>query len=111
MNVLKSHKKLAILSALVEGCSVRAAARLANVEKKTVLRLLTIAGKRCQAVLDEKMLGLRCEAVECDEIWGCIGMKDAHVKPEQSRANPELGDVYTFVAFDPSTKLVISFFD
>jgi IS1 family transposase len=106
MNVLKPEKKLAVLSALVEGCSVRAAARMAGVEKKTVLRLLASVGPRCQQVLDEKVRGLRCEAVECDELWTYIGMKQANVK---DNPNPELGDAYTFVSIDPATKLVLSF--
>lgn len=106
MNVLKPEKKLAILSALVEGCSVRATARMAGVEKKTVLRLLASVGPRCQRVLDEKVRGLRCEAVECDELWTYIGMKQANVK---DNPNPELGDAYTFVSIDPATKLVLNF--
>jgi IS1 family transposase len=106
MNVLKPEKKLAILSALVEGCSVRATARMAGVEKKTVLRLLASVGPQCQRVLDEKMRGLHCEAVECDELWTYIGMKQANVK---DNPNPELGDAYTFVSIDPATKLVLNF--
>lgn len=106
MNVLKPEKKLAILSALVEGCSVRAAARMAGVEKKTVLRLLVSIGKRCQQALNEKVRGLRCEAVEADELWTYIGMKQAKVK---GNPNPELGDAYTFVSMDPATKLVLNF--
>jgi len=106
VNVLKPEKKLAILSALVEGCSVRATARMANVEKKTVLRLLASVGPRCQQVLDEKVRGLSCEAVECDELWTYIGMKQANVK---DRVGPDLGDAYTFVSIDPATKLVLNF--
>lgn len=106
MNVLKPEKKLAILCALVEGCSVRAAARLAGVEKKTVLKLLVRVGSHCQTILDERMRGLHCEAVECDEIWTYIGMKQANVK---DKIGEDLGDAYTFISIDPATKLVLNF--
>jgi IS1 family transposase len=109
MNVLKPEKKLAILSALVEGCSVRATARMAGVEKKTVLRLLASVGPRCQQALNEKVRGLRCQAIECDEIWAFIGMKEGQVTKTRRQANPDLGDVYTFIALDPDTKLVATF--
>ena len=55
MNVLPKEKQVQILNALVEGCSVRATARLVGVEHKTVLRVLRRAGDRCAQILDEKM--------------------------------------------------------
>ena len=47
MNVLKSEKKLAVLSALVEGNSVRSVSRMTGVHKTTILKLLVEVGKRC----------------------------------------------------------------
>jgi hypothetical protein len=35
MNVLKAEKKLAVVSALTEGCSIRSIVRMAGVHKKT----------------------------------------------------------------------------
>jgi transposase-like protein len=46
------------VNALVEGNSVRATARVADVEHKTVLRVLLRVGEKCQRLLDEKMRGL-----------------------------------------------------
>jgi len=51
VNVLPIEKQAQILNALVEGCSVRATARLMDVEHKTVLRVLLRAGKRCETLL------------------------------------------------------------
>jgi IS1 family transposase len=51
----------------------------------------------------------RCEDARSfvfDEVWGFIGKKQKHVRPEDSA---EYGDVWTFCAIDAETKLVPSF--
>lgn len=108
MNVLKPHKKLAILAALLEGCSARATSRLTGCHLETVLKVLVEAGEKCQAILDERINHIQCEAVECDELWSYVGMKERRRAEKNRTWNPEYGDAYTFVAIDPSTKLVIS---
>jgi IS1 family transposase len=52
------------------------------------------------------MRGLNCQNLQVDEIWGFIGKKERHCRPDDS---PELGDVWTFCAIDSDTKLVPSF--
>jgi IS30 family transposase len=46
MNVLPIEKQTQIINSLVEGCSVRATARLVGVEHKTVMRMLLRVGER-----------------------------------------------------------------
>lgn len=105
MNVLKPEKKLAVLAALLEGNSVRSVSRMTGTHKTTVLKLLAEVGERCARVLDERMRGLTCEAIEADEVWCFIRKKQKRLSPEE-KLNPELGDQYTFIALDPDTKLV-----
>jgi len=51
MNRLSTEKKkVAVISALVEGCSVRSTVRLTGVAKGTILRLLAEVGKACMEV-------------------------------------------------------------
>ena len=70
------------------------------------MRLGVRVGKGCQALLDSKMRDLPCKHVQFDEIWGFIGKKERHVRPDDS---PEMGDVWTFCAIDSDTKLVPAF--
>ena len=70
------------------------------------MRLGVRVGKGCAALLDRKMRNLSCQHLQFDELWGFIGKKERHVQPDD---NPELGDVWTFCAIDPDTKLVPSF--
>lgn len=105
MNVLKRERKLAVISALLEGNSLRSVSRMTNVHRTAIQDLLVAVGDRCASLLDEQMRGLTCSAIEADEIWCYVSKKQRHLTPDE-RLNPELGDQWTFVAMDPMTKLV-----
>jgi IS1 family transposase len=109
MNILKPERKLAILSGLVEGCSARSVSRMTGSHLETVLKVLTDTGKNCNQLLDEKMRSLQCEALELDELWSFIGKKQRRLTDIDKVQNPDYGDSYTFIALDPSSKLVVSF--
>ena len=47
MNKLSTDKKVKIISALVEGNSIRATCRITGAAKGTVIRLLESVGKAC----------------------------------------------------------------
>jgi IS1 family transposase len=106
MNALPIEKQIQIARALVEGNSLRATARLCEIERKTVGRVLLRIGDRCGKLLNERMRGLRLSRLEFDEIWTFIAKKQKRVKP----ADPaEFGDQFVFVALDPASKLVPTF--
>ncbi len=67
------------------------------------------SGTRCQQMMDVRMRGIRCEAVECDEIWTFVGKKEGVMKAEERKANPELGNQYTYIALDPISKVIPAF--
>ncbi len=108
MNVLPKEKQAQILNALVEGCSVRATARLVGVEHKTVLRVLLRAGKRCAQLLDEKMRGIRARRVQVDEMHGFVFVRQKNLDPMR-HDDLTMGEQYLFIAMDSETKLVPSF--
>jgi IS1 family transposase len=107
MNVLPIEKQIQIVSALVEGNSIRATARMIGVEHKTVMRVLLRVGDRCGQILNERMRRLSCKIVQLDEIWTYVGKHERFVQPEENPA--EVGDQYVFVAMDSETKLIPSF--
>ncbi|MEK7761881.1 MAG: hypothetical protein AAB433_09890 [Nitrospirota bacterium] len=59
------------------------------------MKLLVEIGTKCEQTMKEKMRGIRCEAVECDEIWTFVGKTKGVMKAAERKANPELGDQYT----------------
>jgi hypothetical protein len=58
-----------IVTALVEGNSIRATARMVGVEHKTVMRVLLRVGDRCGQLLNERLRKLPCKIIQVDEIW------------------------------------------
>lgn len=106
-NHLPVEKKIAILAALVEGCSIRSTERLTNTHRDTITRLLVRVGEGCASILDEKMRDLYCVRLELDEIWAFVQKKQRHVSTEDDARR--VGDQWTYVAIDGDTKLIPSF--
>lgn len=105
MNALTPKQRARILACLVEGCSMRATCRMTGFAKKTVERVLREAGEHCAKIMADKMVALPCTTIQADEIWAFVGCKDKHATPDQ-RERCERGDVWTWVAIDPKTKLI-----
>ena len=107
MNTLTLEKKLAIISMMVEGNSIRSVERMTRVHRDTIMRLVVRVGMACERLLDAQMRGLHCKQVQADEIWTYVGKKEKRIRYDD---NPELvGDQYVFVAMDSDTKLVPCF--
>jgi IS1 family transposase len=107
MNILTPERQAAVIRALVEGNSMRSTARLTGVARNTVSNLLRDLGAHCKNHHDRFVRGLTPARVQMDEIWSFCEMKEKHVKPEAKGTGP--GDVWTWVAMDPETKLVIGY--
>ena len=105
-NTLSTDKQIAVIGALAEGSSIRSIERITGVHRDTIMRLGVKVGQGCTALMDEKMRNLPCRRLEMDEIWGFVGKKEKHVKPEDGS---EVGSVWTFCAIDAETKLVPAF--
>ena len=103
-NILKTEKKVAVISMLAEGTSIRAIERITGVNRNTIMNLGVRVGQACKRIMDEKFMELTCKQIEIDEIWGFVGAKQKHAK----RAGA-FGDVWTFIALDADTKLIPSF--
>lgn len=105
MNTLPKHKKTLILKCLVEGMSVRATARIADVSRITVTKLLVDAGKVCAEYQASALRDLSARRIQVDEIWSFVYAKQKNVARAKS-APAQAGDVWTWVAIDADTKLI-----
>jgi IS1 family transposase len=106
MNRLPLDERVRILSALVEGNSIRATARMVGVSKDTVQKLLEDVGDACEAYHDENVRGLSVMLIQCDEIWTFCKAKESNIAPAKKRET--IGDMWTWVAIDAQRKLVIT---
>src|ERR1700739_2990382 len=108
MNKLTTAKRAQIISALVEGNSLRATSRMTGASKVTILRLIEAIGQACAEYQDKALRNLTGKRIQCDEIWQFCYAKDKNV-PEDKRGIFRYGDVWTWVAIDADTKLIASF--
>jgi transposase-like protein len=108
MNALRLEKKIAVISAMVEGCSIRSVERMTGIHRDTIMRLIVNTGENCSRMMDMKMRGLQSRFIQVDEIWTYVGVKERHLDPETHDVF-RMGDQYVFVALDAESKLVPSF--
>lgn len=107
MNKLTVDEKTRIISALVEGNSIRATCRITGHSKGAVLKLLGEVGRACMAFQDEKVRNVCSRRIQCDEIWSFCYAKEKNV-PKELKGQFGYGDVWTWTAIDADTKLCVS---
>lgn len=99
MKRLNREKQAQIISALIEGCSIRATSRMLGVSKDTVLKLQVEAGYLAADHQDKNLRGLSCKRVQVDEVWAFCFAKQKNVS-EELEAKQFAGDVWTWTAID-----------
>lgn len=105
MNKLPIEDRAQIISALVEGNSIRSVCRMTGFAKRTVTRLVVELGAVCFEYQDRVFRNLYCKRIQCDEIWSYIGAKQKNVTPAMAEKRI-VGDAWVWVAMDADTKLV-----
>jgi IS1 family transposase len=107
MNQLPLSVRCVILQLLTEGMSIRATARTADVAINTVMKLFIDAGKACIDYHNDTIRNIKAKRVECDEQWAFCYVKQKNIPPEHEGILG-YGDVWTWLAIDADTKLIIS---
>ena len=109
MNQLTNEERVKVVACLVEGNSLRATSRMTGTHRGAIQKLLVDLGAACSAYQDKVFRNLKCQRIQCDEIWSFCYAKDKNV-PEEMKGRPGVGSVWTWVALDPDTKLVPCWF-
>jgi len=104
MNKLTTEERVRVVSALVEGNSLRAISRMTGTHRGAILKLLTELGRACSIYQDRVFRELTCKRLQCDEIWSFVGAKERNTSPEKKAEG--WGDVWTWTAIDADTKLI-----
>jgi IS1 family transposase len=107
MNRLTKERRVSVIGALCEGCSINSIVLMTGVSKPTILKLLLDLGRACLNHEDEALRGLFCERIEADEIWGFNHCKERWVKYAKAKVDGA-GSVWTWYAVDAKSKLLIS---
>lgn len=108
MNRLPFSKQVSVVSALVEGNSIRATSRMTGVAKGTILSLLEDLGTACADFHNRTVRNVKSRRIQCDEIWQFCYAKEKNVPPDK-KGQFGYGDVWTWTAVDADTKLTVSY--
>lgn len=107
MNRLPIEKRVQIINLLVEGMSMRATSRIADVSINTVTKLLVTVGTACAEFQDKTLRNLPCKRVEADEIWSFCYSKQKNI-PDDKKGEFGFGDLWTWTAICADSKLAVS---
>lgn len=105
MNRLSRAERAQVIRCLVEGNSIRSTSRMAGAARNTITGLLVELGRACAEYQDVTLRNLTSTRIECDEIWSFVYAKARNV-PAEHEGEFGYGDVWTWTALDPDTKLV-----
>jgi transposase-like protein/IS1 family transposase len=97
-----------VIQLLIEGNSIRSTQRITGVDQNTIMKILVLAGEKCEKLMGRLIVNVPVKDVECDEIWGFIQKKEGHKRPDQAH-DESIGDAYCFVAIERHSKLVLNF--
>jgi transposase-like protein/IS1 family transposase len=100
-----------VIALLAEGNSIRSTERLTNVNRNTIMSLLTVVGERCERLLEERLRAVPVRDVQADEIWTFVYCKEKRKKQyiwDFDSQDEKIGDAYTFVGFERNSKLVLT---
>jgi hypothetical protein len=107
MNILSRDKQIEIIAALT-GVGIRATARLVGINRETVGRLALHVGKGCVEFHDRRMVGVRVNRIELDEVWSFVGKKQKRVKRHKAFAKGDQYGCGVSIFCKPQIKMFVS---
>ncbi|MGB8370148.1 MAG: IS1 family transposase [Verrucomicrobiia bacterium] len=97
------EKAAQVAALLVEGNGVRSCERLTQLNRRTVLGVLRVAGEKCAELLDRKIRNVKAEYVQADELACFVKTKEQNTM----QGDLEHGQFFTFLSVDMFSKLII----
>lgn len=93
-----------VIGLLCEGVGVRATERLTRLNRRTVLNVLELAGQKCTALLNAKLVNLRVSEVQIDELYSFVYSLPKNTAPSDILR----GDQFVFLAIERNSKLILN---
>src|SRR4051812_42653871 len=105
--MVNEDRAMLAIQLLVEGNSIRSSERITGIDRNTIMKLLVLAGERCERLMSERIQNVKVEHLELDEVWAYVGCHQKFVDQERDDAYFR-GDQYKFIALEEKTKMVIA---
>lgn len=110
--VYRSHLPLEeyaqIVKALAEGTGIRATARIFDIDKDTVLRVLRNTAAHCRKLSRHFLTNLHIEECQIDELWSFVRKKEKNLNPMDVEYIC-CGDQWVWIGFDSIHKIVLAY--
>lgn len=100
-------KAMLCIKLLLEGSSIRSTERITGVHRDTIMGLLVTAGEKAKDLLESRIVNMKVDDVEVDEIWGFVGMKEK-TRQFMYPMSENVGDSWCFIGFEANTKMILS---
>lgn len=94
--------------ALAEGNSLRATARIVQIDKDTACDWLQRAAQHCRLVLLYLWRNLHVQECQLDELWSFVHTKEQQL-PFAKLYDDSYGDAWVWIAFAPVWHLIVAF--
>jgi hypothetical protein len=88
---LSDEKIAQIIHHAAEGVGVRATARLLEINKDTVNRVILRAGEHCEIVLSNLLRSLKLGEAQLDELWAFVKKRNLLTKKKSTKKLAESG--------------------
>jgi len=102
---ISQEKALMVVQLLIEGNSIKSAQRITGVDQNTIMKILVLAGAKCERIMGQYIRNVKVRDVEADEVWSFVGCKEKRVRPED---DPTFGDAYVYVGIERNSKLILN---
>jgi transposase-like protein/IS1 family transposase len=100
---IEPEKAHLIVRLLCEGNGIRACERLAGVNRRTVLNVLSVAAHKAQQLMNEKVRNIEAKHVSIDEIHSFVGcLPDNNLNEDDER-----GAQFIYLAIEQGTKMIL----
>jgi hypothetical protein len=103
---LPQERIVLALRLLLEGNSLRSTQRITDIDINTLMKILVLAGEKCEKVMARLIVNVLVKDVQADEIWSFIQKKEKQCGPDD---DPNHGDAYCFTAIERHSKLILNF--
>ncbi len=104
---IPQEKAVMVIQLLLEGNSIRSTERITGLDRNTIMKLLVLAGEKCEKLLESRIKNIPVSDVQCDEIWGFVQKKEGHKWMYESDRK-DIGDAYCFTAVERNSKLLLA---
>jgi transposase-like protein/IS1 family transposase len=104
---ISQERAVLALQLLLEGNSIRSTERITGMDRNTIMSLLAKAGRKCEALLNEKIKNVLVHHVEVDEVWGFVFKKQSHKRDSEKQVET-IGDAWCYIGMERDSKLVLA---